>query len=115
MRVAALGVGAGAGLRIIEISPICRRSAFSEIALTMGWSALTSTKRRCDTSWMPLSDKLSAVYPGNFLALRREGRGVSGRGGVAQAAGRGAHRWRKPGESQYLEGSIAWRSSTGCP
>ena len=54
-------------------------SAFSEIADTIGWSAETSTKRRCETSWMPFSERFSAVYPGNFFALRRVRVGVSAR------------------------------------
>ena len=45
-----------------EISPIWSFSAFSEMADTIGWSAETRTKRRAWTSWMPFSDKFSAVY-----------------------------------------------------
>ena len=44
----------------------CSLSAFSLIAEMMGWSAATSTKRFCATSWMPSSQRFSAVYPGNF-------------------------------------------------
>lgn len=40
-------------------------SAFSEIALTIGWSAETRTKRRALTSCTPLDARLSLVYPGN--------------------------------------------------
>jgi hypothetical protein len=46
---------------IIEIPSIWRRSAFSLIADTRGWSAATRQKRRAVTSWMPFSLKLSAV------------------------------------------------------
>ena len=46
---------------IIEIPSIWRRSAFSLIADTRGWSAATRQKRRAATSWMPFSLKLSAV------------------------------------------------------
>ncbi|MBE34559.1 MAG: hypothetical protein CMI16_03205 [Opitutaceae bacterium] len=52
---------------IIAISPIWSLSAFSLMADTIGWSAATSTKRRWETSWMPLVQRLSLVYPGNFL------------------------------------------------
>jgi len=46
---------------IIEISPICSFSAFSEIADTSGWSAATRQNLRAETSWMPFSARLSAV------------------------------------------------------
>ena len=46
---------------IMEISPICSFSAFSEIADTSGWSAATRQKRRAATSWMPFSERFSAV------------------------------------------------------
>ena len=52
-------------------------SAFSEIALTIGWSAETSTKRRCETSWMPFSERLlrTQAQEGKRCRLQRDRHG----------------------------------------
>ena len=81
-------------------------SAFSEIALTMGWSAETSTKRRCETSWMLRTrghDQKGTVGGGGGSAcapLLAEvvGRVLRAQGGVGN--GKGAAQWwrgRTPG------------------